>query len=133
MPDLHDAVDVAEGERLEEDLVDDAEDGGVGSDAEGHDDGCDQGEAGVFDKQSESESKILQESCHTTSSIYYRRWQGNRVATRRNVSAKNYQDLGKRTMRTVSIDENLCSFSNAAQHYRTDGEDEANWHVTKRL
>jgi hypothetical protein len=34
---------------------------------------------------------------------------------RRNVNAKNYQDLGKETIRMVSVDENLCSFSNAAE------------------
>ena len=62
VPDLDDAVDVAEGERLEENLVDDGEDGGVGSDAEGHDDGCDQGKARVFlTSNRKSESQILQE------------------------------------------------------------------------
>ena len=61
VPDLHDAVGIAKGERLEQDLVNDAEDGGVGSDAEGHDDGGHEGEAGIFPEQPKSEAKVLQE------------------------------------------------------------------------
>ena len=48
VPDLHDAIGVAEGKGLEQDGVNDAEDGGVGSDAEGHDEDGDEGEAWAF-------------------------------------------------------------------------------------
>ena len=61
VPYLHDAVGIAKRKRLEQDFVNDAEDGGVGPDAEGHDDGRHQGKARVFHEQPKSESKVLQE------------------------------------------------------------------------
>jgi hypothetical protein len=45
VPDLYELIGVAEGEGLQQDGVNDAEDGGVGSDAEGHDEDGEEGEA----------------------------------------------------------------------------------------
>jgi hypothetical protein len=48
VPDLDEVVGVAEGEGLQQYRVNDAEDGGVSSDAEGHDEDGDEGEAWAF-------------------------------------------------------------------------------------
>jgi hypothetical protein len=48
VPYLYEAVRVSEGEGFEKDGVNDAEDRGVGSDAEGHDEDGYEGEAWAF-------------------------------------------------------------------------------------
>ena len=56
---LDDAVGVGIGERLEQDGVDDGEDGGVGSDAKGQGcDGCD-GEAGIFEEAAQGVLEVM--------------------------------------------------------------------------
>ena len=87
VPDLNDAIDVAEGEWLEQDLVDDAKDGGVGADAEGHDDGGDERETGIFPEQSKSEAKVLQEA-----DMGYLVWvESNSVAMGSKTETQDYQ------------------------------------------
>ena len=61
VPYLHDAVGVAIGKGLEENFVNDAEDGGVCPDAQGHDEGRGQSKARVFYEKSKRVSKVLQE------------------------------------------------------------------------
>ena len=61
---LDDAVGVRIGERLEEDGVDDGEDGGVGSDAEGQGgDGCD-GEARVLEEAAQGVFEVMPQVGH---------------------------------------------------------------------
>ncbi len=62
--DLHDdeAVGVRVGEGVEQDSVDDGEDGGGGADAEGESENGDGGEAGIFAQHAQSVTKILEES-----------------------------------------------------------------------
>ena len=44
--------------------MNDAEDGGVGSDAEGHDEDGDEGEAWAFSQQPEGKFQVLHDCCH---------------------------------------------------------------------
>ncbi len=55
------AIGVCEGERAEDDGVDDAEDGRVGADAEGESEDGDESEAGIFAEGAEGVAEILGE------------------------------------------------------------------------
>jgi hypothetical protein len=66
MPDLNEAVGVAKRQRFEEDCMDDAEDGGVGADAEGHDEDGYRGEARALEQVPSGKLQIPQESRHDT-------------------------------------------------------------------
>ena len=61
MPDPDDAVGFPEGQRLEEDPIDQTEHGDVGSDAEGQNADGDNGEAGIAHQRSQPVSRIPQQ------------------------------------------------------------------------
>ena len=58
------AAAVAVGKGLEEDAVDDAEEGGGGSDAEGQGEDCGEGEAGGLAELAETVTDVLEERVH---------------------------------------------------------------------
>ena len=61
MPELDQSIGIAEGQGLQQDGVDHAEDSGIGANTEGHDEDGNQGEAGALKQPSECVSQILQE------------------------------------------------------------------------
>jgi hypothetical protein len=61
MPELDKPIGIAEGQGLQKDSVDHAEDGGIGADTEGHDEDGNQGKAGALEQPPECVSQILQE------------------------------------------------------------------------
>jgi hypothetical protein len=61
MPELDKPIGIAEGQGLQKDSVDHAEDGGIGADTEGHDEDGNQGKAGALKQPPECVSQILQE------------------------------------------------------------------------
>ena len=60
MPELDEAIGIVEGQGLQQDGVNHAEDGGIGTDTEGHDEYGNQGEAGALKQPPECVSQILQ-------------------------------------------------------------------------
>ncbi len=58
--DPHEAAGIAEGQRADEESVDDAENGGAGADAEADDENGERGEAGVAAKGAEGVTKVLE-------------------------------------------------------------------------
>jgi hypothetical protein len=61
---LNEAVGVAKRQRFEKDRMDDAEDGAVCANAEGHDEDGYRGETGAFEQVPGGKLEILQESRH---------------------------------------------------------------------
>ncbi len=68
-PDHDDAVGFVVGQRGEERGVDDAEDGGVGADAESEGEDSDRGEAGVFPEEAEAEDEVAPAVAHEGSFV----------------------------------------------------------------
>jgi hypothetical protein len=68
VPDLHEMIGVLERQGLKQDSVYNAEDGGVGADAQGHDEDGNGGESGAFEQMPNGEFQILQESGHNATS-----------------------------------------------------------------
>ena len=60
----HQLILLGEGQRPKEHAVNDAEDGGVGADAESESEDGDDGEAGAFDEEAEGEADVLEQSEH---------------------------------------------------------------------
>ena len=69
-PDHDDAVGLVVGKGSEERGVDDAEDGGVGADAEGESEDGDGGEAGVFEEETEAEDEVAPTVAHGGSFVW---------------------------------------------------------------
>ena len=61
---LHDAVGLGIGERLEQDGVDDGKDGGVGSDAEGEGGDGGDGERRIGDQHAEGVAEVAEKVAH---------------------------------------------------------------------
>ncbi len=72
-PDDHELAGMRVGERGEQRGVDDAEDGGVGADAQGQSEDGDCGEAGIFAEKAETKTKVAQQVGHAWGSVS-RRW-----------------------------------------------------------
>jgi hypothetical protein len=68
MPDLHEPVGIVEGQGLEKDCVDDAEDGRVGANAEGHDENGNRCKSGALEQVSGCEFEIFEDSGHEATS-----------------------------------------------------------------
>jgi hypothetical protein len=64
VPDLDEAVSIAEREWLKKDGMDDAEDCGVGANAESHDEDGDSREPGAFEQVPAGEFQILEQPQH---------------------------------------------------------------------
>ena len=63
-PDDHELAGMRVGERGEQRGVDDAEDGGIGADAESQGEHGDRGEAGIFAEEAEAKAKVAQQVGH---------------------------------------------------------------------
>src|SRR5262249_35070880 len=64
LPDLHEAIGLAVGERLQEDRLDEAEDRRVGADAEGEGDDGDRRRGRGAEEHPQAETKVVEEGLH---------------------------------------------------------------------
>jgi hypothetical protein len=80
--DLHDAVGVAVGVRVDEDGVDDGEDGGGGADAEGEREDGGEGECGAFAEFAEGVAEVGVHASLVSGDGYWKCWRGVGLSAR---------------------------------------------------